>query len=74
MAETTTVRVKTSTRDALNALSAERAVSVEAVIQEGIVLLRREAWCRQAEIDARAAANDPSDRAEVASILHDLVG
>lgn len=74
MSETTTVRVRTSTRDELNALSAERGVPVEAVIRDGIALLRREEWRRQAEIDARAAAADSADRAEVASVLHDLLG
>jgi hypothetical protein len=74
MAETTTVRVRTSTRDELNALSTERGVPVESVIRDGIALLRREQWRRQAEIDARAAAADPQDRAEVASILSDLLG
>ncbi|MGW6131042.1 hypothetical protein ACWFNE_13535 [Cellulomonas sp. NPDC055163] len=74
MAATTTVRVRTTTRDELNALSAERGVPVEAVIRDGIALLRREQWRRQAEIDARAAAADPQDRAEVASALSDLHG
>ncbi|KGM02805.1 hypothetical protein Q760_11345 [Cellulomonas cellasea DSM 20118] len=68
------MRVRASTRDELNALSAERGVPVEAVIRDGIALLRREQWRRQAEIDARAAAADPQDRAEVASILSDLLG
>ncbi|QCB94507.1 hypothetical protein [Cellulomonas shaoxiangyii] len=74
MTDTTTVRVRTSTRDDLNKLSAERGEPVEAVIRDGIALLRREQWRRQAEIDARAAAADPADRAEVASILADLAG
>ncbi|MBD7919650.1 hypothetical protein H9657_15375 [Cellulomonas sp. Sa3CUA2] len=74
MAETTTVRVRTSTRDELNLLSAERGEPVEAVIRDGIALLRREQWRRKAEIDARAAAADPDDRAEVASVLRDLAG
>lgn len=74
MADTTTVRVRTSTREELNTLSAERGEPVEAVIREGIALLRREQWRRQAEIDARAAAADPEDRAEIASVLRDLAG
>ena len=74
MAESTTVRVHTATRDALNALSAERNTTVEQVISEGIALLRREQWRRQAEFDSRAAAADPEDRAEIASVLRDLVG
>ncbi|MFI2754922.1 hypothetical protein ACGIF2_15940 [Cellulomonas sp. P22] len=74
MAESTTVRVHTTTRDELNRLSAERDTTVEAVIRDGIALLRREEWRRQAEIDARTAAADPADRAEVASVLRDLLG
>lgn len=74
MAGTTTVRVSTSTRDQLDVLSVERGEPVEAVIREGIALLRREQWRRHAEIDARAAAADPADRAEIASVLHDLAG
>jgi len=74
MADTTTVRVRTTTRDELNRLSVERGEPVEAVIRDAVALLRREQWRRQAEIDARAAASDPGDRAEVASVLADLVG
>ena len=72
MPESTTVRVRTSTRDALNALSAERNEPVEAVISEGIAL-RREQWRRQAEIDP-GQRTDPADRAEIASVLRDLAG
>lgn len=74
MAETTTVRVHTSTRDELNALSVERRQSVDDLVREGLALIRREARRRQAEIDARRAAADPADRAEVASLLRDLTG
>ena len=74
MAETTTVRVRTTTRDELNRLSVERGEPVEAVIRDAVALLRREQWRRQAEIDARASATDAGDRAEVASVLADLIG
>lgn len=74
MPQSTTVRVRASTRDALNELSAERNEPVEAVIAEGIAALRREQWRRQAELDSRAAAADPADRAEIASVLRDLAG
>jgi hypothetical protein len=75
MAElTTTVRVRTSTRDELKALSTERHQSVDELVQRGIALVRKEEWRRQAEIDARRAAADPADRHEVASLLRDLTG
>lgn len=74
MNETTTVRVRTSTRDELNVLSAERRVSVDELVREGIALIRREAGRGQAEIDARRAAADPADRAEISSLLRDLSG
>lgn len=44
------------------------------LVREGIALVRKETWRRQAEIDARRAAADPADRAEVASLLRDLTG
>lgn len=74
MGDTTTVRVRTSTRDDLNALSAERRQSVDDLVREGLALIRKESWRRQAETDARRAAADPADRAEVASLLRDLTG
>ena len=74
MADTTTVRVRVSTRDALNALSDERSEPADTIIREGIALIRREQWRRQAELDARAVGADPTDRAEVASVLADLLG
>lgn len=74
MSDTTTVRVRVTTRDDLKALSVERAEPVDAVIRDGIALLRREEWRRRADADAADAAADPADRAEVASVLRDLVG
>lgn len=74
MSDTTTVRVRTTTRDDLNVLAAETGASADDVIRQGLALIRREQWRRQAEQDARAAANDPADRAEVAAALADLLG
>jgi predicted transcriptional regulator len=74
MSDTTTVRVSTGTREHLNRISAQRGETVDATIQRGLRLIEREAWRAQAEIDARAAAADPADRAEVAAAIRDLTG
>ncbi|MCB2176051.1 MAG: hypothetical protein KQH57_09605 [Actinomycetales bacterium] len=72
MAETTTVRVRATTRDELNALAAERGSTVEAVIREALVLYRHELWRARAASDARDAAANAEDRAEVAAVLAEL--
>jgi hypothetical protein len=74
MGDTTTVRVAASTRDHLNRVSAASGETVDATIQYGLRLIEREAWRKQAEIDARAAAADPDDRAEVAAAIRALTG
>jgi predicted transcriptional regulator len=74
MGETTTVRVATSTREHLNRISAASGETVDATIQRGLRLIEREQWRKQAEIDARAAAADADDRAEVAAAIRDLTG
>jgi hypothetical protein len=74
MSESTTVRVRRSTRDRLNRLSAQRGASVDELITEGLEALERERWRRQAEADARRLGADPDDRAEVAAALSDLTG
>lgn len=74
MSETTTVRVRRTTRDRLNDLSAQRGASVDELITEGLEALERERWRHQAEADARRLGADPGDRAEVAAALHDLTG
>lgn len=72
MAETTTVRVHAATRNELNALAAERGSTVESVIRDALALYRHDQWRALAAADARAAAADPADRAELASVLADL--
>lgn len=69
---TTTVRVHEATRDELNALAAERETTVEAVIREALALYRHERWRARAASDARVAAADAADRAELTSVLADL--
>ncbi len=72
MAETTTVRVHAATRDQLNALAAERGSTVEAVIQEALAFYRHAQWRARAAADARDAAANADDRAEVAAALAEL--
>jgi hypothetical protein len=72
MSETTTVRVRRSTRDRLNSASIARKSSVDEVIAEGLAALDREAWRREAEMDARRVAADPQDRHSVAEALSEL--
>lgn len=68
------MRVATSTREHLNRVSTESGETVDATIRRGLRLIEREAWRKQAEIDARAASADPDDRAEVAAAIRELTG
>lgn len=74
MSDTTTVRVSKRTREHLNRVSAASGETVDATIQHGLRLIEREARRKQAVIDARAAAADPDDRAEVAAAIRELAG
>ena len=74
MGDTTTVRVATATREHLNKVSAASGETVDATIRRGLRLIEREAWRKQAEIDARAAGADADDRAEVAAAIRELTG
>jgi hypothetical protein len=72
VSDTTTVRVRKSTRKRLNEASAAQQASVDEIITRGLAALDREAWRREAEMDARRVAADPQDRREVAEALRDL--
>jgi hypothetical protein len=74
MSDTTTVRVRRSTRERLNNASAAQETSVDEIITQGLAALDREAWRREAEMDARRVAADAQDRREVAEALIDLTG
>jgi len=74
MAETTTVRVRTGTREALNQEVAESGTTADAVISAGLKALRRERRRREFERDSRLAGANAEDRAEVAAAIRDLVG
>lgn len=72
MADTTTVRVRRSTREALAARGAILGQTVDDVIQAGLAALERDELRRQAEADARRLAHDESDRAEVRAVQADM--
>jgi predicted transcriptional regulator len=74
MAVTTTVRVRTETRDRLNRLAASRNETVDQLIDRGLSLVERDTWRRVAEADARRVATDAEDRAEVRAAIRELTG
>ncbi len=73
MADTTTVKVHTSTRDLLLALGAARRQSADQVIRTALTALKRDERRLIAAAEARAIADDPQDRAEIEAIHEDLV-
>lgn len=74
MADTTTVKVATSTRDAIKAHAAERGLTADQVIQSGLQALDREARRRQMRLEALALRDDPAEIAEIRAIREDLHG
>lgn len=72
MADTTTVRVHSSTRAALAARGAALGQTVDDVIRAGLAALEWEELRRQGEADARRLAHDEQDRAEVRAVHADL--
>jgi hypothetical protein len=74
MSDTTTVRVPTSTRKAMNLEVATSGTTADAVISAGLHALRRDRLRREWERDSRLAGANAQDRAEVAAALHGLVG
>lgn len=72
MADTTTVKVHTSTRDLLLELGASRRESADQVIRAALAAMLRDERRRVAAGEARAVKDDPEDRAEVAAIQQDL--
>ena len=72
MADTTTVKVHTSTRDLLLKLGASRRESADQVIRAALAAMQRDERRRIAATEARAIKDDPEDRAEIAAIQEDL--
>ncbi len=72
MADTTTVKVHTSTRDLLLELRASRRESADQVIRAALTAMLRDQRRRVAAAESRAIKDDPEDRAEIAAIQQDL--
>jgi Arc/MetJ-type ribon-helix-helix transcriptional regulator len=72
MADTTTVKVHTSTRDLLLELGAARRQSADQVIRAALTAMKRDERRSIAAAEARAIKDDPQDRAEIKSIHQDL--
>jgi hypothetical protein len=74
MGDTTTVRVKRSTHEALTAAARKHTASADEVISAALRALEREERRRAFEEAARLLGNDPDDRAEVAAAIRDVLG
>jgi hypothetical protein len=72
MADTTTVKVHTSTRDLLLQLGASRRQSADQVIRAALAAMKRDESRQVAAADARAIKDDPADLAEIRAIQQDL--
>ncbi len=72
MADTTTVKVQTSTRDLLLQLGAARRESADQVIRAALGAMQRDERRTVAAAEARAIRDDPHDRAEIEAIQADL--
>lgn len=72
MADTTTVKVQTSTRDLLRQLGAARRQSADQVILAALAAMRRDERRQVAAAEALAIKDDPADLAEIRSIQQDM--
>ncbi len=71
MADTTTVKVQTSTRDLLMELGASRRQSADQVILAALAAMQRDERRQRVAAEARAIRDDPVDRAEIQAIQED---
>jgi hypothetical protein len=71
MADTTTVKVQTSTRDLLLELGASRRQTADQVILAALAAMRRDERRQLAAAEARGIKDDPVDRAEIRAIQED---
>ncbi|WP_125612324.1 hypothetical protein [Specibacter cremeus] len=72
MADTTTVKVRNSTRDLLLKIGASRHESADQVIVAALAAMSRDERRRLAAAEARAVKDDPTDLAEVRAIQQDM--
>ncbi len=72
MADTTTVKVQTSTRDLLLELGAARRQSADQVIRTALAAMHRDERRQIAAAEARAIKSDPVDLAEVRAVQQEM--
>ncbi len=72
MADTTTVKVQTSTRDLLLQLGASRHESTDQVILAAVAAMHRDRRHQVAAAEALAIKDDPADLAEIRAIQQDM--
>ena len=72
MAETTTVKVHTSTRDLLLQVGAARRQSADQVIRAALEAMQRDERRQVAAREARAIRDDPVDLSEIRAIQQDM--
>lgn len=72
MADTTTVKVQTSTRDLILQVGAARRQSADQVILAALEAMQRDERRRVAAAEARAIKDDPADLAEIRAIREDM--
>jgi len=72
MADSTTVKVQTTTRDLLLEIGASRRQSADQVIVSALAAMHRDERRQVAAAEARAIKDDPLDLAEIQAIHLDL--
>ncbi len=72
MADTTTVKVNTTTRDALRELGAARRQTADQVIVAALAAMARDERRQFAAAEARVIKDDPADLAEIEAIQQDM--
>jgi hypothetical protein len=72
MSDTTTVKVRTSTRDLLRRLGTSRQQTADQVIVAALEAMGRDERRQVAAAEARSIADDPSDLAEIQAIREEL--
>lgn len=72
MADTTTVKVRTSTRDLILQVGAARHQSADQVIVAALAAMQRDERRKIAAAEARAIKDDPADLAEIRKIQQDI--
>lgn len=72
MADTTTVKVQTTTRDALREIGAARRQTADQVIVAALSAMARDERRQIAAAEARAIKDDPADLAEIEAIQQEM--